>query len=51
VRHLDADRGACVFNEAELEQLITCNSSIAVRMLRQLASRVASGPPRFRPAE
>lgn len=36
----------CVFNEAELEQLITCNSSVAVRMLRQLANRVASGPPR-----
>ncbi|MEZ4216801.1 MAG: protein kinase [Myxococcota bacterium] len=36
----------CVFNEAELEQLITCNSSVAVRMLRQLAKRVASGPPR-----
>jgi len=38
----------CVFNEAELEQLITCNSSVAVRMLRQLARRVASGPPRHR---
>lgn len=36
----------CVFNEAELEQLITCNSSVAVRMLRTLAARVASGPPR-----
>ena len=36
----------CVFNEAELEQLITCNSSVAVRMLRTLANRVAWGPPR-----
>jgi hypothetical protein len=36
----------CIFNEAELEQLITCNSSIAVRMLRLLAKRVASAPPR-----
>ncbi|MEE2665827.1 MAG: protein kinase [Myxococcota bacterium] len=40
-----------VFNEAELEQLITCNSSVAVRMLRNLASRLASGPPRNGPAE
>ena len=38
----------CVFNEAELEQLITCNPSVAVRMLRTLAKRVASGPPRRR---
>ncbi|MEM8908900.1 MAG: hypothetical protein AAGD05_13725, partial [Bacteroidota bacterium] len=22
----------CIFNEAELEQLVTCNSSVAVRM-------------------
>ena len=36
----------CIFNEAELEQLVTCNSSVAVRMLRTLASRVAEGPPR-----
>jgi serine/threonine protein kinase len=42
---------ACVFNEAELEQLITCNSSVAVRMLRTLAARVASGPPRHRLSE
>ena len=34
--------------KAELEQLITCNSSVAVRMLRTLANRVASGPPRHR---
>lgn len=39
----------CVFNEAELEQLITCNSSVAVRMLRTLANRVAAGPPRYGP--
>jgi serine/threonine protein kinase len=38
----------CVFNEAELEQLITCNSSVAVRMLRTLANRVTAGPPRHR---
>jgi hypothetical protein len=37
---------ACVFNEAELEQLITCNPAVAVRMLRTMASRIASGPPR-----
>ena len=41
----------CIFNEAELEQLITCNSSVAVRMLRTLASRVASGPARRRPSD
>jgi len=41
----------CVFNEAELERLITCNSSVAVRMLRTFASRVASGPPRPSPRD
>ena len=40
----------CVFNEAELERLITCNPSVAVRMLRTLAHRVAAGPPRPRDA-
>lgn len=39
---------ACVFNEAELEQLVTCNPSVAVRMIRSMASRIASGPPRHR---
>ncbi len=36
----------CVFNEAELEQFATCNPSVAVRMLRGMASRIASGPKR-----
>jgi serine/threonine protein kinase len=38
----------CIFNEAELEQLVTCNSSVAVRMIRTMAERIASGPPRDR---
>jgi hypothetical protein len=41
----------CLFNEAELEQLVTCNSSVAVRMIRTLATRIADGPPRPAPAE
>ena len=40
----------CIFNEAELEQLVTCNSSVAVRMIRTLATRIADGPPRVEPA-
>jgi serine/threonine protein kinase len=36
----------CVFNEAELEQLVTCNSSVAVRMIRTMATRISDGPPR-----
>jgi serine/threonine protein kinase len=36
----------CIFNEAELEQLVTCNPSVAVRMIRSLANRIATGPPR-----
>ncbi len=36
----------CIFNEAELEQLVTCNSSVAVRMIRTMANRIANGPPR-----
>ena len=40
---------ACIFNEAELEQLVTCNSSVAVRMIRTLATRIAEGPPRVEP--
>jgi len=40
----------CLFNEAELEQLVTCNSSVAVRMIRTLATRIAEGPPRPLPA-
>ncbi|MFP6639749.1 MAG: protein kinase, partial [Myxococcota bacterium] len=30
----------CIFNEAELEQLVTCNSSVAVRMIRSMARRL-----------
>jgi serine/threonine protein kinase len=44
-------RGAvwcCIFNEAELEQLVTCNPAVAVRMIRTLAGRLAEGPPRKR---
>jgi len=36
----------CIFNEAELEQLVTCNPSVAVRMIRNMAKRIAAGPPR-----
>lgn len=36
----------CIFNEAELEQFVTCNPSVAVRMLRNMANRIASGPSR-----
>ena len=36
----------CLFNEAELEQIVTCNPAIAVRMIRSMADRIASGPPR-----
>ena len=36
----------CLFNEAELEQLVTCNPAVAVRMVRSMADRIASGPPR-----
>jgi hypothetical protein len=39
----------CLFNEAELEQLVTCNPAVAVRMVRSMADRIASGPPRKRP--
>jgi serine/threonine protein kinase len=41
---------ACIFNEAELEQLVTCNPAVAVRMIRTLAARLAEGPPRKREA-
>jgi hypothetical protein len=37
---------ALIFNEAELEQLVTCNPAVAVRMIRSLARRVAQGAPR-----
>jgi len=39
----------CLFNEAELEQLVTCNPAVAVRMIRNMADRIASGPARRRP--
>jgi serine/threonine protein kinase len=37
----------CLFNEAELEQLVTCNPAVAVRMIRNLATRIANGPSRL----
>ena len=37
---------ACLFNEAELEQLVTCNPSIAVRLIRNMAGRIVDGPAR-----
>ncbi len=37
---------ACLLNEAELEQLVTCNPAVAVRMVRDMAKRIADGPPR-----
>jgi len=36
----------CLFNEAELKQLVTCNPSVAVRMIRTMADRIVDGPPR-----
>ena len=36
----------CLFNEAELEQLVTCNPAIAVRMIRSMSDRIANSPPR-----
>ncbi len=36
----------CLFNEAELEQLVTCNPAVAVRMVRNMAKRIGDGPPR-----
>jgi serine/threonine protein kinase len=41
----------CIFNEAELEQLVTCNSSVAVRIIRMMATRIADGPPRPLPKQ
>ncbi len=40
------DVWVCIFNEAELEQLVTCNPAVAVRMIRNLANRIAASPPR-----
>ena len=40
------DVWVCIFNEAELEQLVTCNPAVAVRMIRSLANRIAAAPPR-----
>ena len=39
---------ACLFNEAELEQLVTCNPSVAVRLIRNMAGRIVDGPARHR---
>ena len=39
---------ACVFNEAELEHVVTSYPAVAVRLIRTLAGRVAQGPPRPR---
>jgi serine/threonine protein kinase len=36
----------CIFNEAELEQLVTCNPAVAVRLIRNMAGRIAAGPDR-----
>jgi serine/threonine protein kinase len=38
----------CVFNEAELEQLLTSNPAVALRMIRTFANRIVAGPPRHR---
>lgn len=38
----------CVFNEAELEQLLTSNPAVALRMIRTLANRIVASPPRHR---
>ena len=40
------DVWVCIFNEAELEQLVTCNPAVAGRMIRSLANRIAAAPPR-----
>jgi serine/threonine protein kinase len=40
------DVWVCIFNEAELEQLVTCNPAVAVRMIRSLTNRIAESPPR-----
>lgn len=44
----DGSVWACIFNEAELEQLVTCNPSVAVRLIRNMAGRIADGPARHR---
>ncbi len=36
----------CIFNEAELEQLVTINPAVGLRLIRNMATRLASGPPR-----
>ncbi len=46
VLRADGTVWVCVFNEAELEQFATCNPAVAVRMLRGMASRIATGPKR-----
>jgi serine/threonine protein kinase len=44
----DGSVWGCIFNEAELEQLVTCNPSVAVRLIRNMAGRIADGPSRHR---
>ena len=46
MRALDGPVWVCIFNEAELEQLVTCNSSVAVRMIRSMARRLVESPDR-----
>ena len=46
IRALGGPVWVCIFNEAELEQLVTCNSSVAVRMIRTMARRISDGPDR-----
>jgi hypothetical protein len=36
----------CIFNEAELEQLVTTNPAVGLRLIRNMATRLAAGPPR-----
>ena len=37
----------CIFNEAELEQLVTTNPAVGLRLIRNMATRLASGPARW----
>lgn len=46
MRAIEGPVWVCIFNEAELEQLVTCNSSVAVRMIRSMAQRLVESPDR-----
>ncbi len=46
MRAVEGPVWVCIFNEAELEQLVTCNSSVAVRMIRSMAQRLIESPDR-----